>query len=179
VGGGVLVAGLALWAGAGERPEVLIAPEGRLVGVLGDQGRAVDHKSSASYAASIWLRRDGDGAAQEDAALRWESGARTVGDTATLSNGWRLTLVPDRRIAAAALADRCGERTVLIAPFARIEVDGACIFFGRDRLEATGALSLSPSGSGLAIATAAERAGRRYWSMPGGFFARDDRLGRQ
>jgi len=38
-----VAAALALWVGAPQRPEVLIAPGARLVGVLESEGRVLDH----------------------------------------------------------------------------------------------------------------------------------------
>ncbi|MEL7462586.1 MAG: ComEC/Rec2 family competence protein [Pseudomonadota bacterium] len=174
-----LVAGLGAWFAAESRPEVLIAPEGRLAGVMGADGRALDHKSSASYAASIWLRRDGDRADQETAARRWTTGVRTIRDTATLSNGWRVTLVPDRRISAEDLNARCRTRTVLIAPHARRDAEGPCVFYGRDRIRRSGALAVRSRGADVEITAAEALAGQRYWTMPGGRFGVEERLGAQ
>ena len=56
-----IAAALVLWAAPAPRPEVLIAPGGRLVGVLGPEGRALDHRRAQSFAARTWLRRGGEG----------------------------------------------------------------------------------------------------------------------
>lgn len=58
-----------LWAGA-ERPALLIAPDGALVGVMGPEGRALSKPRGAGFVAANWLEKDGDLAPQADAALR-------------------------------------------------------------------------------------------------------------
>ena len=72
MGAAPVVLALALWADA-DRPDVLIRPGGRLVGVMTAEGRARDLKPSRRsppFAASLWLRRDGDPATAEAAARR-------------------------------------------------------------------------------------------------------------
>ena len=64
-----LVAGLALWM-AVERPALLIAGDGKLVGVIGPGGRALSRGRGGGFAAESWLENDGDLAAQVDAARR-------------------------------------------------------------------------------------------------------------
>ncbi len=62
--------GLLLWPGS-ERPAVLIAEDGGLVGVMTDQGRALSRSKGKSFVAGIWLENDGDGGSQEEAFGRW------------------------------------------------------------------------------------------------------------
>jgi competence protein ComEC len=58
-----LVVGLGLWALA-ERPVLLISSDGRLVGLMGDGGRALSAKTGAGFTATNWLEKDGDLATQ-------------------------------------------------------------------------------------------------------------------
>ena len=116
--GGVLgiAAGLALWATAPPRPDVLIAPEARLVGVLGAKGSVLDHDRAQSFAAKTWLRRDGDC-----------RGAGSGGDPARLTNEPAAGSPPASPMAGGsksfpgasptptALTSLCGDRTILIA----------------------------------------------------------------
>ncbi|MEM9780961.1 MAG: ComEC/Rec2 family competence protein, partial [Pseudomonadota bacterium] len=55
---------------APQRPAILIAPGGGLVGVLHRGERRLDHPRAESYAARSWLESDGDRTAQIDAAAR-------------------------------------------------------------------------------------------------------------
>ena len=53
-----LVAGFVLWHMA-ERPDILVAESGSLVGVLAQDGRAVSKERGESFSASVWLENDG------------------------------------------------------------------------------------------------------------------------
>ena len=55
----------------GDRPRVLIADTGGLVGVMTPQGRALSTAKGDGFAALNWLENDGDPATQEEAASRW------------------------------------------------------------------------------------------------------------
>ncbi|MEM6489667.1 MAG: ComEC/Rec2 family competence protein, partial [Pseudomonadota bacterium] len=66
-----LILAALLWRpDAPDRADVLVAPRGRLVGVLGEAGRALSDAKRQGYAAKRWLRRDGDLADQATAAAR-------------------------------------------------------------------------------------------------------------
>ena len=47
-----------LWA-ATQRPEILIADQGRLIGVLSDQGRALSKEKGQGFVADVWMENDG------------------------------------------------------------------------------------------------------------------------
>jgi hypothetical protein len=55
------------------RPPVLISGDGVLVGLMGDEGRAMSAPKGARFVASSWLEDDGDLADQERAAARASS----------------------------------------------------------------------------------------------------------
>ncbi len=61
--------GLALWAGS-DRPDVLIADNGRLFGIATPAGRVLSGDRGNGYAAESWLRDDGDLASQAEAHAR-------------------------------------------------------------------------------------------------------------
>ncbi|MFO7856702.1 MAG: ComEC/Rec2 family competence protein [Paracoccaceae bacterium] len=160
-----MAAGLAYWSIADTRPEVLVAPRGALIGAEGPAGRALDRASGAGYAADSWLERDGDLATQEQAALRpgLERGDRR--GTATLSNGWAVTLLrggaPSPRVAR-----RCEARTVVIAWGARQVEGGPCILLDQDALRRLGAVAVRPAGDGVRIDGSLPLAARRLWGRP-------------
>lgn len=61
---------LLLWS-FGTRPDVLIAPSGRVVGALDERGhRALSHARGEGFVVRMWLENDGDAADQEAAATR-------------------------------------------------------------------------------------------------------------
>lgn len=62
---------LALWAGQ-QRPVLLIAADGALVGAITEQGRALSRAKGAGFVAQNWLDHDGDASAQEVAAALWQ-----------------------------------------------------------------------------------------------------------
>ena len=47
-----------LW-GSTQRPEILIADQGRLIGVLSDQGRALSMIKGKGFVADVWMENDG------------------------------------------------------------------------------------------------------------------------
>lgn len=164
LGAALILAGVAHWATVDTRPLVLVAPEARLIGVLGPTGRRLDHATSASYAARVWLQRDGDPADQKAAARRGGFTPGYKGSEAVLPNGWRVMNVLDRRPAPDRLEKICRQEVVVLAPYARARPAGECRFMGRWRLLRNGALSIEPDGDAVRIRTAARQAGDRFWT---------------
>jgi competence protein ComEC len=163
-----LAAGLALWAAGADRPEVLVAPEVAAIGALGPEGRAVNRARGAGYAVETWLDRDGDPAAQREAAQRPGLRRDDRAEIARLSNGWRVEalrgLAPPAR-----LARRCREKVVLLAwstPEGAAAPPGPCLALDRPALERLGALSLHPRGTGVRLRGALPPTARRLWAGP-------------
>ncbi len=161
--GGVLgiAAGLGLAVGGTDRPQLLIAPEARLVGVMGPEGRALDHPRAQSFAAKIWLQRDGDLADQETAAERPGFRHGRGGAGADLGDGWGLEILPDREPDPVRLDALCRPGTLLVARHGG-PVEGACCYLGARELSA-GALAIDPGPAGLTI-TVAGGDRERPWS---------------
>ena len=159
-----VAAGLAVWHAAPPRPELLVAPEARLIGFMGPEGRVLDKKSAQSFAAEIWLRRDGDPADQARAATRpgFERAGRILGGR--FSNGWRLA-VHEGRPEPADLDTLCQPRTLLIARNGG-PTPGQCLYFGKEELRSAGALAVSADGDGLAIRRARDETRGRPWAPP-------------
>ncbi len=65
----VILSAVALWTQA-PRPELLIAGNGGLVGLMGPEGRALSVGKGGGFAAKSWLENDGDLAEQADAVAR-------------------------------------------------------------------------------------------------------------
>lgn len=155
--------GLALWGAPPHRPDVLVAPGARLIGVMGPEGRAVDHPRAQSFAAETWARRDGAPVDQVQAAARpgLEHGRGWA--RADLPSGWRLEVLHGRTPDLGRLRDLCRARTLLIARHGP-PLAGDCAYFGEARLAATGALAVWADADGLRIETAG--GGRRLWDPP-------------
>ncbi len=158
-----LALGIVVWATAPPRPELLVADSGRLIGLMGPEGRVLDRARGEGFVAENWLRRDGDGATQEEAAARPGMETGRGWSRTTLSNGWAVEVVRSNRPKEDVLAELCQPRTLLIAGGARGEVPGKCVLIGRDELRAGGALAIDAAGQGIAIRTARGGA-RRLWS---------------
>jgi competence protein ComEC len=150
--GGVAVAlGLALWIEAPPRPTVLIAPEARLVGVLGPQGRALDGKRAQGFAAETWLRRDGDLADQETAAARPGFNRTRDGMTAELGAGWRLSVLRARAPDVETLRALCEARVMLVARHGPEMDGGPCVYLGAAALARMGAVAVEMGPEGPTV----------------------------
>jgi competence protein ComEC len=147
-------AALALWTQA-ERPGVLIADTGGLVGVLTQNGRALSKPKGAGFIATVWLENDGDAADQQHAALRWTDGEdkqrrMTVGDLEIIH------LLGKRAVAG---FDRCKANQIVVTSVPAT-IPGGCHLFDPQRLRETGSLAISDAG----MKTAAQITGRRLWN---------------
>jgi competence protein ComEC len=145
-----------LWAGA-ERPGVLVAENGGLVGVITDTGRALSKPKGAGFVASVWLENDGDGTGQPNAAARWPG----VGGRIQVIQAGKTEIVHVIGKRAAASFDACkvGQVVIVSVP---IDLTGSCEVFDPARLRVTGSLAIS----GKKILTASEQSGQRLWNTP-------------
>ena len=158
----VLAFALAIWVGAPPRPELLIAPGGKLIGLMGPEGRALDKERAQSFAAKSWLRRDGDWTDQATAAIRpgldygpgWTSGI--------LSNGWTLEARYGKRTKPADLQALCRTRVLLVARDGP-PVEGPCHYLGKAELRRLGALAIWTDGDGLRILASNPVGTGRLW----------------
>nr|WP_172330920.1 ComEC/Rec2 family competence protein [Mangrovicoccus sp. HB161399] len=151
---GLLPLGLAFWLWSGtERPAVLIAESGGLVGVLEPGGRVLSKATGDGYAARAWLENDGDRREPQAAARAAEAGFEAQ------IPGLRL-----RQLSAAQLnrlEDPCRDADLVVAVK---PVPGAsCAVLDPARLAGTGSVAIWPDEAAPRIVTAAMRAGRRPW----------------
>ncbi len=170
-------AGLLIWGIGSGRPPLLVAPDARLLGMMTDAGRAVDHPKSQSYAAESWLTADGDDADQAAAAARGGFTKGYAGSVVTLPNGWRIMNVLDRAPAPGRLDALCMPQTLILAPGAVGPVDGPCLMLAGRDLSQRGALAIWPVGDDLRIENAEAVAGDRAWTRSGSRTAGRDRIG--
>lgn len=171
-----LALALAMWIG-GTRPEILISDTGRLVGVMGAEGRVLSRARGDGFVARLWLENDGDRGDQRAAAARggWrEAGAgRLIAlGTGTLWHGVGLRAAEDLAAACAAhdwvvtseeVPDGVGHpQTPAAGTGAAIaQARASCTIIGPELLRRTGALALR--GDMLSMTTAHEVQGRRPW----------------
>lgn len=153
---------LGLWA-LSERPALLIAPSGGVMGVLTQEGRAISRPTGDGFVVETWLENDGDIATQEEAAgrsglLLGERDARVTvaGTSVLLARGKR----------ALATLDGCGGGQVLVTD----QVDAGqrpCLVIDAAILRRTGAVAAWPLGTGLRLRSAEAVAGDRPWTRAG------------
>lgn len=153
-----IVLGLVLWPMDG-RPDLLISSDGRLLGLLGAEGRALSKPKGGGFAAVNWLENDGDLAAQDIAAKRvgfaGEAGAK------------RFAIGPLRGVAlsgkgaAQRLAEACAEVDFVVLAAKADVVPAACIVLDEKRLAQTGALAFRVRDG--AVEVLATRALPRLW----------------
>lgn len=148
-GGVAVIAAFVSWHGA-ERPQVLIADNGILIGVLGPEGRALSKAKGAGFVARNWLENDGDGRGQMAAAKLWQEGP--------------VVHLSGKRAVAGFTGCTAGQVVVASVPLSP-QSTGACMTFDPESLRQTGAVALSKDRSGAwHITTARQTAGERPWS---------------
>lgn len=156
----VVAAAFVAW-GMTERPAVLIADTGGLIGWMGPDGRVLSRPTGNGFVADVWLENDGDPSSQADAAGR--AGFAATGNMVSLHvEGWDILQVRGSR-ASAELED-CGGADILIVTTVD-EKPRSCEVFDLRRLRDSGSLALWVQASGdLTVVTAASRSGLRPWT---------------
>jgi competence protein ComEC len=160
----IAVGALGLWLAA-ERPAILIAPSGGVVGVLGPDGRTISRPSGEAFAVSAWLENDGDTVTLEMAAARGgliHEGERMV---RARVDGTEVLVVRGSRALAA--LEGCGGAELLVTD-QDVTADLPCLVLDAGLLGATGAVAGWPDGkSGLRLVGAEDVAGERPWTRTG------------
>ena len=150
----------ALWSQA-ERPPVLIAESGAMMGVMTDQGRALSKPRGDGFTALSWLENDGDGMDQSDAAARpgWGGGD---GNKSIVLNGATIVHLSGRG-ASDRIAETC--RTAALVIIAKdIPDEASCPVYDIKKLRSSGALVVFPQDTGLKLLGAKDYSGARLWS---------------
>ncbi|TCP62009.1 competence protein ComEC [Rhodovulum bhavnagarense] len=156
-----VAAAFALWAQT-ERPALLIAESGGLIGLMGPEGRTLSKPSGEGFIALSWLENDGDRADQETAFGR-PGLAGTPGAQRAEVAGQGITLISGRGWAAR-LAAACAEGWVIVPQRVADPPEG-CVMFDRTALDTTGALSVHATPQGPRLTAARVVAGRRSWTQ--------------
>lgn len=147
------------------RPQLLIASDGGLVGLMGGQGRALSVAKGGGFVAQNWLQGDGDLADQQSAAARQGFDGPPSARRFQIA-GWR-GIALRGKTAEALMQSACAEADLVILP-AAIPPPAAppqgCVLIGRKMLDATGALALTLHPDYLQITPS--RFGARIWMSP-------------
>lgn len=153
LGAAPVLAALVLWTQA-ERPDILVAEGGALVGVMTPDGRALSRAKGSGFIAEVWLENDGQGRDQAFAAEVWTAaGVRGVRHI----HGKR----------AAARFTGCAPQELVVASADLPVLPDAtdCTIYQPDDLKRTGSLAITrmPDGS-YDIEKARDRSGARLWN---------------
>ena len=152
---------LALWSG-GQRPDLLISGDGRLVGLAGSGGRALSAARGGGFAAENWLENDGDLAGQEHAAAR--PGFQGAKGERRFQLAGRQMVALSGKAGLARLAGACASADlVILAERAEVVPDG-CPLIDQRMLRETGPLALWVRGDGLEFTVTQDAS--RLWSPP-------------
>lgn len=145
---------LAFWLwGQTERPAVLIADTGALVGVMTPEGRALNRPRGGGFVAQNWLENDGDPALQEAAAARWSD---------ILPAAFNIRAIRGKKAAQAVEDCPPGSWLVMNVPAPRDDLP--CGVIHPATLKKTGALALYRTGAGIKWVSARELTGTRLWN---------------
>ena len=159
---GAMALALVLWV-ATERPALLIAAEGEVVGLMGPEGRMLSRARSGSFAAQSWLQADGDSADQPQAHARSGAGPRDS-IVHLRAGGFDVVHLSGKR----ALEDlpelcRAGRIVVTNTPFDGL--GGDCTLITPTDLRATGARAYSWKKGETQMRSALQVSGQRLWSQ--------------
>jgi len=150
-----VLASVWLWSGSGpERPRVLVSDSGALVGVMTENGRALNKPRGGGFVAGNWLENDGDAENQAQAHARWHD---------ALLDPLGVVLVAGK--AAAREPRDCGGADFMIyTADPERPPAGACQVITPETLRRSGALALVEKAGALHLQSAADITGRRLWS---------------
>lgn len=155
------MAAMVLWFAA-DRPVLLVAETGGLVGLMTDDGRVLSKATGDSYVAENWLENDGETVMQEAAHAR--PGMVTEARVTRISLQGAEVLHVTGKVAFAAIAD-CGGADLLISNVvADPGVTRNCDVFDLTRLRETGAIAARVEDGAIILVTAADLAGDRLWT---------------
>jgi competence protein ComEC len=154
-----MIASFVIWANS-ERPLVLIADNGSLVGVMTQDGRALSKGKGAGFIAMNWLENDGDPSFQVDAAKLWQSGEKRV-KTAQIDDLNVIHLIGKKAVEG---QGRCNVGQIIIASV-EVERDlGPCTVYDPKTLRAHGSIGFFTTANGIKLVSARDVSGDRIWS---------------
>jgi len=149
LGVGAMCLGLVLWSQA-ERPDVLVAGRGGLVGVDTPAGRWINKAKGQGFVADSWLENDGDPGDQAAAATR----------RLPLKIGGYSIVIEGKK----PFEHEVCRRDVLFIHPKTDPVRGPCLQVSKSDIRQSGAIAIVVAKDGLRIEGAQTRSGARLWS---------------
>ncbi|GFE66852.1 ComEC/Rec2 family competence protein [Litoreibacter roseus] len=154
----IIAAGFVVW-GQAQRPDILVAESGRLIGILTTDGRALNKPKGDGFTAKNWLENDGDPVTQEEAAARGLSEANLVRFS---DRDVSVVLDAAKDISPEKMRDYCTDMDVIVV--ARFEGSASCDIFTEESLRHSGSLAVHIRDTGFRVETTRHRRGVRYWT---------------
>ena len=143
-----------------ERPALLIADSGSLIGLMTEDGRVVSKERGESFAATSWLENDGNPVPQDVAFNR--SGLDEVGRVVYARLG-ETEIINVRGATAMAGLDGCGGADLLVTNQS-IDVPMDCMVYDIDTLRLSGAVAGWLNEGQLSLVSARDITGERLWN---------------
>ncbi|MEM9429665.1 MAG: hypothetical protein AAGA32_09230, partial [Pseudomonadota bacterium] len=154
----LVAGGFAWWTTP--RPALLVSADGRMLGLLGEEGRALSAARGNGFAAKIWLENDGSRPDQREAFSRAafrEDGPVLRG---TLDAAFEVAWTRQKTLGA----DICESDVVVVAPAAEDRPPGGCVYLGPVELKAGGAHAFRVQRDGtLVVDTVLDPSIKRPW----------------
>ena len=137
-----------------QRPDILIADRGSLVGVITPEGRALSKPKGAGFVARIWLENDGEKTSQSSAHSHW-----AIQKPPLVFHHW------SKRNSPRKIHCKSNEIHVSIVPQ---EIIGDCVIYREKDLDRTGAIAIwrGQNGEIKKIDVTLSRQKTRLWSPP-------------
>ena len=155
----MMAASFMIWA-RHDRPLVLIADNGSLLGVMTDQGRALSKEKGAGFVARNWLENDGDPSLQLVAASLWGTGMKRT-KVAQVGAYEFVHLIGKKAVSE---FDRCQSDQIVIASGETQRDFGNCTVHDPKMLRNSGSIGLYTQGDKAVFITARDISGDRIWS---------------
>ena len=156
-----LAASLALWIGQG-RPDLLISGDGKLLGLVGPEGRALSAGSGGGFSAENWLLDDGDLTDQKTAALR--NGFSGPKGERWFQIGNEKAVALSGKTGEAAMGQACASGALVILAAKAEAAPKDCRLIDQAILRETGPIAFWVEGDSIRLETVAKA--RRIWSRP-------------
>ncbi len=153
----VLALALGLWSQS-QRPALLVADTGTLIGLQTPMGRALNKPKGDGFVAGAWLENDGDAANQEQASQR---GQMTRQEARVVIGGQTIHFLTEKDLSAADLSQLCDRADLLILPKVKDQPD--CPAITAKTLRRSGSLAITSTPEGLRILTSRAVSGDRLW----------------
>ena len=143
------------------RPEILISDTGRLLGIMKEQGRALNRKRGSGFAAQVWLENDGDKAEQIGAADRYAG----FSDAMVMDIGIaKIGYVWPKKTSLFELERYCQSTDILISPNWKQDLSGGCIQISQSYLRRNGSVAIMIAKGQIRVKTARQMTGARIWN---------------